>query len=149
MVVAVHHAAQPLVVDGHTVEVGEHDEVVLRRLDAHRERELLAVEEVKVLLELHWLHPRLPAFQVFQVFLGFVVGAVVHDNNLKIRVILVEQNGNQFGKVFVGIAGTKHNGRRLQFFVEFRACVPLVEGDFRKQGPMEVQLNDKANAKDD
>ena len=148
-VVTVHHAAQPLLVDGHAVAVGEDDEVVFGRLDAHGKWEFLAIEEVKVLLELHRLHPRLVTLQVFQVFLGLVVGTVVHHDDFEVRVVLLEQGGNQLGEVFVGVAGTKHDGDRLQLLVELRARVPFIKGDFRENAPMVEQLDDKANAKND
>ena len=90
VVVAVHHAPQPLVVDGHAIAVGEHNEVILRRFDAHRERELLAVEEVKVLFQLHRFYPWLFTFEVFQVFFGLVIRAVVHHNEFKIRIVLLK-----------------------------------------------------------
>ncbi len=145
--VAVHHATQPLVVGWHTVEVGEDDNVVLGRFYAHRQRELLAVEEVKVLLQLHGLDSWLQAFKVFQVFLGVVVGTVVHHNDFKIRVVLVEQHRNQFNKVLIGIAGAEHNGNGFQLLVEFRSGVPFVEGHLRKQAPMIEHLDDPTKAK--
>ena len=70
----------------------------------------------------------LQAFKVFQVFLGVVVGAVVHHNDFKFGVSLVEQHGNQFNEVLIGIAGAEYNGNGFQLLVEFRAGVPFVEG---------------------
>ena len=94
VVVTADHTAQPLLAGGHAVEVGEHHEVVRGRFDAHREGEFLAVEEVEVLPELHRLDARLAAFQVLQLLLGLIVGAVVHHHHLKLGIILTEQHGD-------------------------------------------------------
>ena len=149
LVVAVHKAAQPLVVGGHTVAVGEDDEVVLRRLDAHRERELLAIEEVEVLLELHGPDAWLATFKVFEVFLGLVVGAVVDDDEFKIGIILIEKHGNKLNKILVSISCTKNYGNRLQVAVVFARSLVLVEGDSRKHTPMVEKLDDEGDSKNE
>lgn len=109
-VVVVDHATQPLVAGGTAVCIGEYQKIVCGRLDAHRERELLTVEEVEVLPQLHRLDAWLATLQVLEELLGLIVAAVVHHHYLKLWIVLAEQDRDELGEMLIGIAGADHHG---------------------------------------
>ena len=123
-----HHVFQPIEACGLAVGVAQHHIVVFCSLYAQGNGKFSALELVYVLHDIHHLQVGIQFGKGFQNVFGIVCRSIVHDYNLKLRIILFQEKGKLvFQVVFLVLCryndgNTGQNGIiGLRLFLRFLA----------------------------